>query len=506
MASSAVGAALALAAAWVGSAQSKSYDVVVYGGSVSGYSALISLAKVRPQTKALLIVPQSRMGEIAAVAAQNFWDVLPSRNRYVGGTMARLYARTGHGYDPQLLSQILLADLRKNKNLEIVFRQDLEGVEVQEGRVVAVRLRGLTPDARGIDRFAKGEAVRIAGRVFVDASYNGRLLRLGGFTGITGRQDLDPTSTRQQAVTLMYAVTGIDPKAATRKGLFKVLKDEDGGRSIYGGEPFPAPYQKEFSERLFLNRFRFKGPNIAEGKRGQWWINGLIMYGVDGTKELKDEGTARFPRNDLISVDEAYLQKKAMVRSPEHMKALRGYPGFGKAQVVDQADMLYVRETVHSSLKPNPTPDDFAMTNADFANAGTGPDNGRDRRHHARRIGLAYYLMDSQGYYMLGQDPLAPRIHRMAAWRPENPAYVPYDVMLNPAFENVLICGYGVNASSVAWYPLRVLPNLTMIGDAAGVSAGLALEWGRAPSRFDNAQVARVRERLKALGAKLDKS
>lgn len=492
-------AGLALASSLV---PERHYDVVVYGGSLPAYAALVQLARTRPSSRALLVVPQSEIGEIATSGAQNFWDVLVRKERYLGGTMENLYRRTGHAFEPRALAIWLEADLRSRVRVEIEFRTDISKVRVENHKVVGVDLRALKPSPKGIDHFS-GPTRAVRAPLFVDASYNGRLLRLAGFTGIVGRTDIEPGSRRQQAVTLMYQLQGLDLSKIALAKQFVIRSDADGSRYLVGGEPFVGPAQTGFNT-LYKDTFRFKGPNIAEGRPNVFWVNGLVMYGVDGTKEEKDRGGPHYPNGKLLSVDEAYKRHGTMLANADFLRAIRSYAGFEKAKVVGHAQMLYVRETLHSSLVRDPGPEDFAITNADFANAGSGPLDGRDRRHYERRISLAWYYMDSQGYY--SKDPIASRIHRMVSWIPKHPAYVPYDVMLNPALKNVLICGYGLNASSTAWYPLRVLPNLTMVGDACGVAAALALEKKIEPSEFDLPEIREVQRRLLQAGAKLDKT
>lgn len=478
------------------------YDVVIYGGSFSGYAAARSLHRQNPGLRLLMVVPQRKLGEIGTVAAQNFWDLRGYRKDWIAGTFDELFEFQNRGYDPDAMATFMEETLRFNPLFEVKYQTDLVSSTVQEGEVREVAIRALSRADTGEESWDPlAPTIRVQARVFIDASYNARLLRLSGFLGVTGRDDY-AQSTEQQAVTLMFEVEGLDFEAATKSGDFEWAFDKDGSRLLWGGQPNTHPATWKFNATR-KEEFRIKPMNIAEGSQDRWWINTILMYGVDATKELKDEGTYRYPRNELMSVDEGYAKARKMVESDEFLTALRDFPGFASARISRIADMLYIRESVHSSLYPKPGYFGFAVRADHLTRAGRDQYTGTDSENYKTRIGLAFYQMDTQGY--LDKDPWEEHFEDQTRVNPKFPAYIPYEALLNPNLRNVLVCGYGLNASSIAWYALRVLPNQMVMGDAAGMAAETAISRRLDPSDFGDDEIFEVQRHLREMGAILEK-
>src|SRR4051794_12970463 len=73
----------------------RQYDVLVYGGSFSGFAAVRTLKRYAPGARVLWVVPQDRLGEIGTVGGQCFWDMFQGRSYYYGGTFRSLFTRFG---------------------------------------------------------------------------------------------------------------------------------------------------------------------------------------------------------------------------------------------------------------------------------------------------------------------------------------------------------------------------------------------------------------------------
>ncbi len=78
-------------------------------------------------------------------------------------------------------------------------------------------------------------------------------------------------------------------------------------------------------------------------------------------------------------------------------------------------------------------------------------------------------------------------------------------MLITEAAENLLIPGYGTGTASLAWAAIRVLPNLTVLGDAAGAAAALSVEKNIPPLRFEEAEIVALQDILRGMGAILDK-
>lgn len=482
-----------------GSGESR-YDVVVYGGSFSGYAAVRMIQTQNPSLRILLIVPQRQLGEIGTVGAQNFWDLRGASRGWIGGSFRELFEPFDRAYDPEAVAAMMADRLAFDPNVDVRYGTDIVDVGVRSGEVKSLELQTLSrlPDGRELFDRESG-TMKVEAKVFIDASYNGRLLRLAGFTGIKGRQDY--ADERQMAVTLMFEIEGLDFWKAVRSGDFESTIDRDGSRMLWGGDPAKHPKTYAFNDSI-RQLGRLKPLNLAEGVKDRYWVNVMLLYGVDATKEAKDEGTPRYPKNDLLSIDEGYARLRRIVESDEFLEAIRDFPGFESVHITRFAPMLYIRESVHSAQFDRPGSFGFAITPDELTEAGPGPESGADADHHPTRIGLQFYFMDTQGY--VESDPAEKEMETFKQV-PAHPAYAPYEALLNPALKNVLVCGYGVNASSVSWFALRVLPNQMVLGDAAGVAAATAIERGLPPARLDKEAITLVQDRLRASGAVLDK-
>lgn len=468
-------------------------EVLIYGGSFSGVAAARAILHERPETRILIVVPQSRLGEIGTVAAQNYWDARERPETYVRGTFKVLFDRFGRGYAPEEMAGFLASLLASHPTIHIRYDSDIAGIRATGGRIESVGIQAFSPDE---------PIATVTAKLWIDASFNGRLLRLAQFTGVTGRNDFTD-ETRQQAATLMFRITGLDVERAVASKRWKARRDKDGTRLVYGGWGMDSIEGIAAFNRKHVGKYKLKAMNIAgDAKRG-YWLNTLLVYNVDGTKERRDRGTALYPQNPYAEVDEAFAETRAFVLGGEVERALRSLEGFEQAKVVDTAEMLYIRETIHSSLKANPTENDFALTAKMLIGAGASEGDGLDREAFPTRIGLGFYGMDSNGY--LASDPWKARENAIHYAGPKHPVFVPFGTLLNPALANVLVCGYGANISSIAWFAMRVLPNQMVLGDAAGMAAAHSLRTKRLPAEFSLTDIQAIQEGLRRFGAVLEK-
>jgi len=83
--------------------------------------------------------------------------------------------------------------------------------------------------------------------------------------------------------------------------------------------------------------------------------------------------------------------------------------------------------------------------------------------------------------------------------------YLPFEALLPEKTNNLLIPGYASSISSFAWAELRVLPNLAVLGDAAGVAAVRSLSAKKYPREFSPEDIAWMQKKLTQFGARLDK-
>lgn len=538
------------------------YDIVIYGGSFAGCAAARTAAALAPGKSVLLVVPGAipALGGIGTVGGQNFFDVWYWRGGLpAGGSFARWFAEGGQFYHPGRMAATLRADLARHPNIHILWCYDVVEVEPpgREGPLGGLTLREVVPDSQGVPRWGRG-ALRVRGRVFVDASEDGRLARLAGEVTTTGRADWpqayleggegSTAAARQQAATLMFKVRGVKAPSPEAGRLVRAqdlvfFRDHRGGWGVAGGWQTyrENPVVRDFNLRFGPRGFAIKPLNAAQEGPGsaEWWVNALLIFNVDGRANRRDAGTPAYPpdvRPDALDADTARLLAKGVIADPAFLAALRQFHstaadgrvyGFAGAELVRDergepvvGEVLYLRETVHLAQEPRearPGSEEsaYALTPSACQGAGDGPGRGADARHYEERVGLGFYAMDINAYTFAdlhsGGEYVWPVTGRLRPdWQhkggePQNPVYLPYRMLVTPRVPNLLVPGYATGASSLAWAEVRVIPNLCVLGDAAGAAAARAVLYNEEPARFGPAQISWVQEALRSFGARLEK-
>lgn len=532
------------------------FDILIYGGSLAACAAANTAATDAPAARIGLVIPYAAKayGGLATVGGQNFWDVRAWGSVFPqAGSFARWYAKTGHFYGTRELAAVLAEELAGHANLKTFWQTDVEIVQRDEkGWPTRLWLRKLERGPEGFLRWGN-DRVKVEAKILVDASEDGRLARLAGVPSVSGRGDWPPRYLgadegggrlpRQQAATLMFKVTGVRP-GRYRDMVF--LQDEDGTWGAYGGL---AAYQHDpviaaFNRRYGPQGFALKPLNAAQDGNGsrQWWVNALLIFNVDGRANFRDRGAGYYPRDlrpEALETDRAWVRARRLLKKPEFLAALRRFDGFGQAEIVlagdglpATGDILYLRETVHalaadpgnpptSAAGAGPEETLYAVTPKEVYLAGAGPHDGEDRGNYATRIGLGFYWLDINAYryedlreavgsfrwpVTAALRPDYPKTTPGRQASPQNPVYLPYEALISPQVPNLLLPGAAASIASLAWAELRVLPNLVVLGDAAGAAAAYALERGMAPGRFTAADIAAMQRRLVSRhGARLEK-
>ncbi|SHE67144.1 FAD-dependent oxidoreductase [Desulforamulus putei] len=528
-------------------------DIVIIGGGFDGCAAARSAAAAAPEKKILLVVndPVQELGGIGTAGGQNFTDIRYWRGKVVTqGSFGRWYAKAGQFYNTGGLAQIIKEDLAQFPNIKILYGYDIEDLVVQNNTIKEVRLRSIARQPSG--EVAWGESTqRIKGKIFIDATVDGRLTRLSGNPLSVGRRDWprqylpgDETSfSRQQAATLMFQVTGVKtpPKNAQIKD-WEFVRDARGSWGLAGGKQVFAanPQVIAFNEKYGPRGFAIKPINAASNGKDSntWWVNCLLVFNVDARAHERDKGSKRYPADTPpghLNVDQAWVKARQFLQNPEFIRTLREFKvqdpvtgrwyGFGEAELVRDSrglpvvgQILYIRESVHSPLSQQT---DYGTENTNFAVTteearGAGADSqGADAENHPARIGLGYYMMDINAF--IPSDLKAAGSYRWpvtghlrpdwleAGGEPVNPVYLPYEALLPAKAENLLVPGYAAGISSFAWAELRVLPNLAVLGDAAGVAAARSLAENKSPRNFSREDITWVQKKLQQFGARLNK-
>jgi 2-polyprenyl-6-methoxyphenol hydroxylase-like FAD-dependent oxidoreductase len=189
---------------------------------------------------------------------------------------------------------------------------------------------------------------------------------------------------------------------------------------------------------------------IYGGSWDYWWlrttIDGVVWCNCPHVPNL----------SGLRVEDQTYVEYEARKRIFAALDfARKNLPGFERAQLVDTAPQLGVRQT--RLLRGA-----YVLTRSDVL----------DRRWFADRIGQ-------------GRD-----------------YYYPYRVMLPQAVDNLLVAGRCFSATSDAQKMSREIPPMFVLGQAAGVAAALAVRQSVTPGQLDVTEIQHVlRQQGAYLGA-----
>ena len=176
---------------------------------------------------------------------------------------------------------------------------------------------------------------------------------------------------------------------------------------------------------------------------GVWRINTTRMHKLDGTN-VQD-----LTRGEI----EGREQIKAL------MKFFREWlPGFENVQLYDSAAMIGVRETRRIV-------GEYTLTYEDLE-AG---------RHFDDVIAVAGYPLDIHSPTGSGGGTSDDEMSTANVYE------IPFRSLVPRDMDGLLVAGRSISATHVAMSATRVMPPAFAMGQAAGVAAALAVEWGRAP-------------------------
>lgn len=531
------------------------YDIVVYGGGFAGCAAARSAAAAAPGKKILLVVndPVFELGGLGTSGGQNFTDIRLWQNQLVTqGSFSRWYNEAGQFYSTKNMAEIIKKDLQQFKNITILYSHSLQTVNIIDQQIKRITLAPIYRDKEGLIRWDEGGQT-IAARVFVDASDDGRLARLSGMPLSVGRQDWPqeylppdegtPDWARQQAATLMFKVTGVKtPGQPLKLNDLEFVRDTKGSWGLVGGKNTwqTNPVVTGFNEKFKSRGFSLKPLNAAQDGAGssEWWVNMLLVYDVDGRFLELDRDMGSLPqgfRETSRTVDQAWREARELLTDPAFLEALREFKasdgkelyGFAASQLIMDEEKkpvvglsMYIRESVHGRLLPLESTlgsenTNYALTPLKAQKAGKTGQQGQDGDNYQHRIGLAYYMMDINAYLPedlkdKGSYQWPVTGHLRPDWlqnggEPVNPVYLPYEMLTAGNVLNLLVPGYAVGCSALAWAELRVLPNLTVLGDAAGVAAARAVLKNTNPGGFRSEDISWMQVKLTQFGARLDK-
>lgn len=486
-----------------------------------------------------------------------------------GGSFGWWYDQMGQFYSVEKMSNLLKSDVDKySSNINVMYKYDVREVTMRNKgkQIYSITVQGIKRSSNGYIVWDESTAQQtIRAHIYIDASDDGRLTWMSDFKGTVGRYDWPEEKlgeeevctgvAYQQAATLMVKVKGLNYNTL-RSGM-NVDKDIQNNTVIMGCDGGSPQYKDRRSTIYEFNHKRgseicedkavlaFKPVNAARNGKDsdEWWLNALLIFNVDGRAHARDKGTKYYPADMIegaLNVDEAWVYGRYAVGTREFRDALRALPGFENADVVYGADnkpvvgdLVYLRETIHNTLTPSNGAN--GQENANYAllcnhaiDAGESSTDGADAVNYKKRIGLGFYpadinayersdLQNKNGDYIWFHEvsrKLRPEIFTDEKTinekggditLPLNPVYLPADILFSPTVVNLLVSGVACSSSSMAWSEIRVLPNLCVLGDAAGITAAYIIDGDSAGLPMKDSDIENIQDSLRSAGAILEK-
>ena len=496
------------------------YDLLVYGATSAGVVAAVAAA--REGLHVALVEPGRFIG---GMTTGGLGHTDHGRKETIGGLSLEFYQRVGRKYgepvtwyfEPHVAGLVfkeMLAEAKVKVYTEHRLRED-----------GAIRKRGAV-----IRELFFENGTSIEARIFVDATYEGDLLKHAKVSYTVGRE-----ATSQYGESL----AGVRPKDRAHQFDFAVDASAAPGQPLPDVSPNPRgelgaadKYVQAYNFRMCLTKVpanRIPFPRPANYSSGRWEL--MVRY-LEGWAKHNQ----RAPRmNDIFGVsplpnDKTDINNRGAV-STDYIGASWAYPDakYNQRAVIWQDHIDYTAglfyflshdERVPDSLREEVAEwglaaDEFAATNhwphqlyIREARRLVGPFvmSQKDIQTELSKpdaIGLGSYNSDSHNVQRF-IEPNGSVQNEGNMEVPVRPYQIPYQVLLpkKKEAENLLVpvC---VSASHVTYSTLRMEPVYMIMGHAAGVAAKLALDNRQAVQDVDpSALKARLISQGAVVGAR----
>jgi hypothetical protein len=498
-------------------AQTKTFNLVVYGGTAGG--VMTAVAAAREGLTVALLEPSKHLGGMVTggLSRTDF-----GKKEVIGAIALEFYQRAGKKYgrdiewmpEPRIAEAVLNEMIAEAKTITVLLNHRLKergGVKKQGTRITEIMMEN---------------GARFVGAIFADATYEGDLL---------AQAKVDFTWGRESAAQYGESLAGVRPKDRNHQFDFAVSAYDENKRllpeiqkeprgEIGAGDrkvqaynyrmiltddpanrvPFvkPAGYDPkrfELAARWLQSFVKDKGraPRMNEillpaqiaGKQ-KWDFNNRGAFSTDYIGKSWDYPNATYKRRAEIWADHKrytqelfyFLQNDSRV--PQETQAEVARFGLAKDEFTDNGHwpyQLYVREARRLV-------GDTVVTQKDIQTELTKPDV----------IAMGSYNSDSHNV----QRYVTPEGHAQNEGNMEvavTPYQIPYRMVLPKKTQATnLLVPVCFSASHVTYSTLRMEPQYMMIGQAAGIAARMALEKNSAVQDINTQQLS---DKLKSLGA-----
>jgi hypothetical protein len=492
-------------------AQTRIYDLVIYGGTSAGVVAAVQAQRMGKT--AIVIEPGQHLGGLSA-GGLGATDI--GNKAAIGGISREFYQRLGKHYgneenwtfEPHVAEKVFQDFVRETKT-PVVFGERLDlkhGAVMKDGTLVAIKMES-------------GKEYR--GRVFIDATYEGDLMALAGVPYHVGRESNATYGETLNGVQTKHAIyhqfkVPIDPFVTPGKpssGLLPHIQEGGPGEEGSGDHrvqgycfrmcltndpdnrlPFPKPANYDpFNYELLLRYL----------KSGHWTVMNLSKAMPNSKTDTNNKGAFatdfiggnyEYPDGDYATRDRIIQAHKDyqqglmyfLVNDPRVPKAVHDEMqqwGLPKDEFKDNGGwphQLYIREARRMIS-------DYVMIEQNCV--GT--------RKIDDAVGLGAYTMDSHHMQRYVKDG---RVYNEGDV--EVGGFGPYPIAyrsIRPAKKDCtnLLVPVALSASHIAYGSIRMEPVFMVLGQSAATAAAMAIDGETALQDVD---VTTLQKRLRADG------
>lgn len=472
----------------------REYDVVVYGGTAGGVIAAVSAAREGLSTA--LITPDKHLGGM--VSGGLGWTDY-GKKEVIGGYSLEFFERIGRKYgraiewhfEPHVAEEVF-EDLVKEAGVALFRQQRL------------AETGGLRRDGTRLTALITESGARYAGRVFVDASYEGDLMAQAHVTFTWGREGVSEYNESLAGVRdrtpfhqFRVAVSPLDSQGHLLPEIMPRSPDAVGA----GDKRVQAYNFRLCMTKDPANRVAWPKPPNYDPVRYELLARYLPLLETDLARPLMI--------NDVMKADILQRGKSDTNNngafSTDYIGGSYGYPNgsYAERARIRQAHVEYVQGLLYFLATDSRVPRSLAAEMRDW---GLCADEFVDADHWPYQL----YVREARrmvGEYVISQKDIQTELTKSDAIgmgsynsdshnvqrRPtadgkavENegdmqvavtPYQIPYRVMLPKRTEvSNLLVPVCFSATHVAYSTLRMEPQYMIIGHAAGVAAKLAIE------------------------------
>jgi len=472
-------------------------DVVVYGATPAGIMA--SVAAARQGQKVLLIEPSSLVGGVVAGGLTKT-DI--GRRDTVGGLPNEFFSRVlayyektygknssqaqeCHGgifFEPHVAEGVF-NDMLREAGVRILKKERVIDVDVERDHISRVRIQSTSGNA----------VTQVAGKVFIDASYEGDLMALAGVPYRVGREAVAEYGESLAGVTRgLPEYIGSGDHRLQSFNIRSTLTNRDDIR-------LPVPKPEHYTPEVFadflthirekhLQTFNDLFPDVPE-----WGpVNGKsdpnkaddIGANIDYADGIFETRQRSYEHTRDLWLTFWYMLQNDPSLSPEFRESARKW-GLPKDEFVETnhvTPQLYVREARRMLGR-------YIMTQRDVQTDRLKEDG----------VALGSYGIDSHPVQtVLTPNGMVEEGGNIAGWT--DPYNIPYRSLTPIAPSNLLVV-VDISATHIAYCTVRMEPVFMMLGQAGGLAADLAI-MGR--TSVQEISVTKLREELKSAGVPLE--